>query len=205
MHFHYVDIGTSNFGTSAKHRKPDENLLLVEPLQFYLNDLPNHANIYKANFAISDKEYTTTIFYVPPTDITRLGLPAWVRGCNSINDYHPTVKKVLGEMNIPLDVVQKQETQVISFKTLIDKYDIDAIDSLKIDTEGHDHVILENVLNTIDATGIEITQIVVEYHPAFKNTEQIDALFARAAETLGYTEFGINKANKGLKKIKPSV
>ena len=41
MYYNYVDIGTSNFNTSADTElaivDPSINVLLIEPLDFYLN------------------------------------------------------------------------------------------------------------------------------------------------------------------------
>ena len=200
MHFHYVDIGTSNFKTNLKYKKDTEHILLVEPLQFYLNDLPNGVGIIKSNCAVSDKDSVTKIFFVSPEDIEKYKLPGWVKGCNSINDYHPTVKNYLLKNNLSLDIIKSQEVEILSFETLVSKYGISSIGQLQIDTEGHDHVILRNVLDLIDKSKFKISKIIVEWEPSFGNTNELELLISKAI-SLGFKDLGFHKNNRIISKL----
>lgn len=200
MHFQYVDVGTSNFKTNLKFKKDGNLILLVEPLLFYLNELPAGDEIFKANFAISDKDSSTKIFYIHPTNIEKYKFPRWFRGCNSINDYHPTVKAHLLKHNLSLDIIESQTVEIITFKKLVEIYKITSIRQLQIDTEGHDHVILKNVLDYIKDTNFEISQIKFEWEPSFGNTEQLRNLINDAA-LLGYKDLGQNKNNWTISKL----
>jgi hypothetical protein len=195
MHFQYIDIGTSNFKTSLKYKKIGELLLLVEPLQFYLNDFPDDSEIIKANYAVSNIDSTTTIFYVHPKNIEKYGLPMWFKGCNSIDNYHPTVKAYLFKVNVPLSIVDQQRVEVISFKTLIKKFNVMSVTQLQIDTEGHDHIILGNVLECIKEKRCTINKIIVEWEPSFNNTPQIETLIREFCK-IGYNDLGYNKNNR---------
>ena len=80
--FDFVDIGTSDFDTSVDFLKPGQKVLLVEPLKYYLDRLPDGPGIFKANYAISTKIRTGYMFYVEEELIHKYGLPNWIRGCN---------------------------------------------------------------------------------------------------------------------------
>ena len=55
MKFDFVEIGTSDFDTNLDKRKKGQKILLVEPVKYYLDKLPNGEGIFKNNCAISDK------------------------------------------------------------------------------------------------------------------------------------------------------
>jgi len=166
MNFKFVDIGTSDFDTRVREINNEEKILLVEPLFYYLSNLPDGNGIFKANFAISDKNGFGKIYYVKSEIIKEYGLPNWFRGCNSLNHKHPTVLKFLNKLNKPETLISVEETRIISFRELIKIYGISSIESLKIDTEGHDSVILNDVYQAI-LDGFVIKEIQVEYIEEF--------------------------------------
>lgn len=168
MIFNYVDIGTSDFETSLEICKPNETILLVEPLFTYLRNLPDPSNAIKANFAISDNSGWGDIFYVPSETIEQHNLPYWVRGCNSLNKPHVNVTA----LNLPEGIVQTQKVRTITFTQLVDIYEIEHIDQLKTDTEGHDHIILSSVIDAIN-NGLTVNQIISEYKVDFGNLNEM--------------------------------
>lgn len=198
MYFNFVDIGTSDFGTSVKNKKNGQTVLLVEPLAFYLNALPNIEGVTKANFAISDQDAIIKIFYITPANIIKYNLPRGFKGCNSIGKEHPTVVKYLTDYSLPLDIIESQEVKVISFSSLISRYNIEEIGRLKIDTEGHDHIILRNVLTVIHQLNFKIKEITFEYEPSFGNTVELE-LIVKDFLTIGYEDLGFHKNNRLLK------
>jgi FkbM family methyltransferase len=112
----------------------------------YLDSLPDKSNVTKVNCAISNINGTIDVYYVKPEDIIKYNLPNWVRGCNSINKPHPTVLNLLGDKHD--SVITKEVVQVINWSRLVDIYKIESIKYLKIDTEGHDGLILDDYYNT---------------------------------------------------------
>ncbi len=72
-------------------------------------------------------------------------MPGWVRGCNSINKPHPSIQNLLREQHD--SVISIQKVKCITWDTLINEFNVSSIDFLKIDTEGHDHIILEEYHN----------------------------------------------------------
>ena len=151
MHYKYVDIGTSDFDTSLAFINQDniENILLVEPLSYYLNKLPVFPNVIKDNVAVSNSSGKVKVYFLPDDVISKYNLPWWLRGCNKINLRHILVEKNLIEHNLSLDLVESVDVDVITFDMLCQRHNISSIDSLKIDTEGHEEFILPDVLGKV--------------------------------------------------------
>jgi FkbM family methyltransferase len=136
MKVEIVEIGTSDFRTEAGKKKG----LFVEPIKEYYDRLPK---CLKENVAVSNYNGEIDIYYIPSSRIEGLGLPNWLRGCNSVNHIHPTILS----MGFRKHVV-KNTVEVVRIKDLLLKHDITDIELLKIDTEGHDCVILNDFLDT---------------------------------------------------------
>lgn len=133
-----VEIGTSDFRTQAGL----VDGLFIEPIKEYFDRLPN---CNKENVAISDIAGELDIFYIPSDTIKKNNLPNWVRGCNSIHKIHPTIISSGWSEFVVCDHVKVER-----IKTVFDRNNIKHIDILKIDTEGHDCVILNDFLDTVE-------------------------------------------------------
>ena len=142
MHYDFIEIGTSDFRTLIQTCNDNEIGLSIEPIKMYLDNLPNKPNVTKVNCAISNENGSIDVYYVKPDDIIKYNLPHWVRGCNSINKPHPTVLNLLGNKHDI--VITKESVKVLNWLKLIEMYHIETIGYLKIDTEGHDGLILDD-------------------------------------------------------------
>ena len=176
MHLDYVDIGTSDFDIGSGTIEYNKTYLLVEPVEYYLNNIPNTSNVFKANYAISDAEGVIDVYYVEESNIQKYNLPYWVRGCNKVNTKHPTVVKLLEDIGISEDIFTCKKVKCITFNTLRQIYNITYINKLKIDTEGHDHIVLKEVANCLFQSSICIDNIMLEYLPVFGNTDSINEI-----------------------------
>jgi hypothetical protein len=143
--YDFIEIGTSDFDTLIEDSSGKIGLT-IEPLPFYLNNLPNSPTVIKVNCAITDHDGQIDIFYLEPTDIENYDLPGWLRGCNSINEPHPSTMIELRNRGIE-HLMKSHTCECLSWKTLVNRYDIESIELLKIDTEGHDCVIINSILN----------------------------------------------------------
>jgi FkbM family methyltransferase len=143
INYDFIEIGTSNFHTLIEDCSDDTIGLSIEPIQTYLNDLPNKPNVTKVNAAISDQDGEIEIYNIPLSNIRKYNLPIWVKGTNSVLKPHEYARQKLGE-DFYDSIVSIDKVPTISWKTLISQYSIKTIDYLKIDTEGHDHVILKS-------------------------------------------------------------
>lgn len=162
MEYDFIEIGTSDFRTLIEDPPPGKGIS-VEPLKYYLDKLPDNPNVIKSNFALTNFVGEIDIYWVTPENIKKYNLPNWVRGCNSINKPHPTVKSLLKENYN--NVVNIDKVKCITWESFIHLYGIEAIDYLKIDTEGHDGVILEEYLNVCKSkSNLLANTILFEYN-----------------------------------------
>ena len=146
-----IEIGTSDFRTQAGQ----VDGVFIEPVKYYYDRMVEQASFGSAfirhfeNVAISDYEGSQLMWGVKKDKLDLF--PQWIRGCVKIGEIHPTIIKVCADMGIAHNqVVGVERTQVVRIKSIIDKYNITALDLLKIDTEGHDCIILNDYLNTVD-------------------------------------------------------
>lgn len=174
LYYDYVDIGTCDFDIADNIFLPTKKYLLVEPLSFYLDKTPVGPNIEKLNAAVSSVAGELDCYYVDPQIIVRYNLDDWVKGCSSINQKHPTIALLEEQHGINLTSVQR--VPVVTFHDILIKYKINFIENLKIDTEGHDHIILTDVASAILQGDLIVSNIKFEYLQAFKNLDTLDAI-----------------------------
>jgi FkbM family methyltransferase len=146
MWYDFIEIGTSDFDTLIQTTEGKIGLS-IEPLKFYLDKLPKNKNVIKVNCAISNKNGTTTVYWVNPEDIQEYNLPIYLRGCNSINRPHKTTMRLLIENDLEF-LMKETECEMITWNNLVNRYDVEGVDFLKLDTEGHDCVIINNMLDS---------------------------------------------------------
>jgi hypothetical protein len=146
MRYDFIEIGTSDFDTILQESTTEIGLS-IEPLKIYLDNLPNKDNVIKVNCAISDKDGMVDVYWIDPKDIENYGLPNWLKGCNSIIEPHPSTVKELKDRNLE-HIYKKSECKSLTWSTVVEVYDIKYVEYLKIDTEGHDCFIINNILDS---------------------------------------------------------
>jgi hypothetical protein len=145
--YDYIEIGTSNFETLVETLGVDKRGISIEPINYYLDDLPIKDNNTKLNIAISDVSKKSKIYLVEKKEIEERGLPNWIKGCNSIEIPHQSVLRYLEDNNL-LDIYSSYEIDVMSFVDFSKKFNVGGIKYLKIDTEGHDFIIIKNIIES---------------------------------------------------------
>jgi FkbM family methyltransferase len=176
MFYNFIEIGTSDFNTLVESCSDEDVGLCIEPIFEYLEKLPSKKNVVKVNCAVSNSVGEVDIFYVRPEDIERLGFGHFARGCNSINEPHPTLLRKFKQKY--LDVVIRKRVPVLSWLELIRLYNIDGVDYLKVDTEGHDAVILRDYFNEcVKNEGLFAKKILFERN-ALTNHALMDGVIA---------------------------
>jgi hypothetical protein len=150
MHYNFIEIGTSDFDTEIQTCADSAVGLSIDPILYYLQRLPSKQHVMRVLGAISDSDGFTDVYFVPPEMIELHRLPDWVRGCNSIGAPHPTVFNLLKNAGAdPAAFIRKTKIPQFSMCTLLQMYNVSSCDYLKIDTEGHDVVILSNYIEAI--------------------------------------------------------
>ncbi len=176
LHYDYIDIGTSDFDVADGLFITDKRYLLVEPMQEYLDRLPSGDHIVKECAACSDFDGFLDLHYVPPAAVQDLGLPQWVKGCNKLNEKHPILVDLLARRGQGLDIIEVRKVPTMRFASLLTKHGASSAGYIKIDTEGHDHIILEQIAQCILRGNFICDRIKVEYIRGRynNNTEQLD-------------------------------
>jgi len=156
--YDFVEIGTCFFDTLIE--KADDNTvgLSVEPIKMYQDKLPNKPNVVKVNAAlVADEdlgEGNIDFYYVHEDIINKHNLGGWLAGCNTVNkphDFHVAYYYNPYEWHLAEDkskfttynllemgMVNIDNVKCLTFKNLVDQYEIDYIKYLKVDVEGYD-------------------------------------------------------------------
>jgi FkbM family methyltransferase len=143
--YDFIEIGTSDYDTLIEVATDETIGLSIEPIEEYLNSLPNKKNVTKVNAAISidGTSNDVEIFYIPRNVIVDNDLHPYWGGCNIIGKMHPMyVRNQTVKENIKSKLVKQ-----ITIKELYSLYNIHKVKFLKIDTEGYDCDILQHWLD----------------------------------------------------------
>lgn len=142
-----VEIGTCDFDLEVE--KKYARVLSVEPLKCYFDRIPVRSGCTKVNVAVSDAPGTTDMYYVPIEDRISHGLPDWISGCNSLGKPHKTVENVIESSGLQ-SLRKTLPVRVVSYGQLMANHAVSGVGYLKIDTEGHDPVILKSMIEYCD-------------------------------------------------------
>jgi FkbM family methyltransferase len=184
MNIDFLEIGTSNFETLLQSCRDDEIGISVEPLKFYLDDLPDKPNVEKVNVAITSNKPcdSINIFYIPPDVVDNQKLPKWFKGCNKIGNYHPLHIEHKVEQYVKIDNVP-----LVNISDFLEQKNIRTIQFLKIDTEGHDVIIMKGLYDYLkdkeDIYYPRKIQFESNEHTSIEKVNSITKLFL----SLGYT------------------
>ena len=177
-HYHFIEIGTSDFDTLIQTCSDESVGLSIEPLQMYLDRLPNKPNVKKITAAVSDVDSEIDIYYIPLETVFEYNLPVWVRGCNSVTKPHDFTRNKLGEEFYD-EIVQCDTVPTVSWETLVSRYNVKSLDLLKIDTEGHDHIILKSYLTECEKNPkLYANKIIFEYNEG-SNKFELDKIIKK--------------------------
>ena len=140
----FIEIGTSHFDTLIQERPESEKGISIDAVKYYIDSWPFKYNVKKLNIGISDKRGIAEIYYIPANIIKLLNLPEWYYGCNSLNKYHPYHIENNLEKYVSIDRINIIPTYELFYTNKIRK-----VKFLKIDTEGHDLIILKSLYGYI--------------------------------------------------------
>jgi FkbM family methyltransferase len=142
--FYFVQIGANDgYSFDPIHhliKNYDLRGVCIEPIQEYFNELKttykNYPNVSLLKAAITEKNGNIEMYKVNKSGHN---LPNWTKGIASIDINHH--KKT----NIKGDYIETEVVKSISIDKLIQRFKIDHIDLLVIDTEGYDLKIIEMI------------------------------------------------------------
>lgn len=176
--YDFIEIGTSDFNTLIE-QYPNKKGISIEPISVYFDALPKSDSVIKLNCAITSYDGVITMNWVHPDDIIDNNLPNWIRGCNSIGSH-------IGRDAFVSDkILRSSDVNCMTWHTLAETYGVNSVDLIKIDTEGHDHIILRQILEDCVVRGIRPNQIIFENNE-LTNKIEIEKL-TNEFKLLGYS------------------
>ena len=143
--YDWIEIGACNFGSLTQESEDNNAVgISVEPIVEYLDSLPDQPNVIKVNRAITNIANTDTVklYYIPEDVINENGLPHWSIGTNKIGDYH--IKHIKHNWTHLVKIIDVKLQGISDF---LNEYKVRRLKFLKIDTEGHDCIILDGLYN----------------------------------------------------------
>jgi len=191
MNYEFVDIGTSYFATSIDKFGLNSIGILVEPIKKYLDIIPNSKTIIKANYAISDSNRkgsmsvpiceNKNLKYLTEEEILKISntYDISLGGSSILNGTEVII-------NVPSEII---ECDIITFYELCKIYEIKKINQLKIDTEGHDHIILQQVYKMVKNKKLDIDTIIFELS-LISNEEELIKVTDKFLKELNYSISG---------------
>tara|TARA_R110000803_G_scaffold102782_1_gene170912 strand:+ start:2882 stop:3577 length:696 start_codon:yes stop_codon:yes gene_type:complete len=161
-HIGFLEVGTSDFNTLIQTVSDDISGISMEPLKFYLDNLPNRSLVKKISAAlVAEPTSNVDVYYIDPSiiDDPKNDLEDYMKGCNSVgkpHDFHTHYNKYStgykDENTIIRNLVEEglvtiKKTLALTFSQLMGIYDLDYINTIKLDTEGQDAPLLQSILD----------------------------------------------------------
>lgn len=137
LRFDFLEIGTSDFDSLSHLATDITRGISVEPVRYYLDRLPSWPGVRKICAGVGSCQGDAEVFYIPDHVIQQHSLPNWMRGCNSVGDYHWQHRRFGIE-----HLVQREIVPVMSLREILQQNSVTELDFLKLDTEGQDSDIL---------------------------------------------------------------
>jgi len=184
MDIDFLEIGTSNFDTLIQTCDDSETGISVDAIKYYLDCLPNKPNVQKIHTAITSDRTSDSIdiYYIPEDVIISNNLWSWFKGCNKVGDFHPLHKS----HNIT-HLVKIEKVHLINIDEFLVENNVRKIKYLKIDTEGHDCVILNGLFKYLETKSKEYYPDKIIFESNSNISEQDIANTIYHAIDAGYT------------------
>ena len=189
MHYKFVDIGCGHQSVSSDVFGTDVVGMYVEPIWEYLNVLPSGSRIKKCNCVVSDVDGFidfNAVIIENPVYYSNSQMAKIVTNKTLRNDYLRYFRQS-GQSSIKIAASKSKKIRVQSVKlsTLFDTYDVESIEHLKIDVEGHEEVILVQLLDLIKESKVEITKEIKFEYNKLSDLVELNRVVAEF-ESLGY-------------------
>lgn len=198
----FLEVGTSDFNTMLEmyQNSPDATGISMEPLKFYLDSLPDHPQVKKLAAAlVSEPSPNIDVYYIKPEIIAdeKNDIKDFMKGCNSVgkpHDYHlhyntfstgpyegDNARNLIEE-----GLVEVSKVPCYTYKQLMEIYDIDYFDTVKLDTEGTDAILLESILDYHEETG-KLLPKYIDYETNLHNKLEDIQKVTKRLLSLGYS------------------
>jgi hypothetical protein len=144
MNYDFIEIGTSDFGET------EQSLggwgFAIDSVESIVENLPRKERVNKLCAAISSRNGRAKVYWVDAKDIADHNLPSWINGYNTIDSPHPKVLEALKEQRLSY-LMNESYCEVMTWKSLVKKCEIENVDFLKLNTKTDDNLIVSSVLD----------------------------------------------------------
>ena len=194
MKYKFVDIGCGHESVSADKFGTSVIGMYVEPIKEYLDVLPAGKNIIKENSAISDENGTikfNAVVSKNPQYFTGKAIERIVKSEKLykiyIEQYASSGQSSLFKLDTIKPFAKEIEVNSLTLESLFEKHNVTEIDYLKIDVEGAEEILLNQLIVLLDINKIKINeQIKFEYNE-LSNKAQLDKLTKYIAQQYNFT------------------
>ena len=204
MRLDFIEIGTADWDTLLQQLGDTKFGFSIEPIKKYLDNLPDKPNVKKLNYAMTDDSSLDEIdvYYVDESLIgDHTGLNGFIKGCNSVgrpHDFHTGYypdpnfwhryndRKNLPSRNLLEEgLVTQLKVRCITFEKLVNDYNIEYVEFIKIDTEGQDSKLVNSILDYSEKNGFELPKKILFETNAHNNPIEVSETCLRLVK-LGY-------------------
>jgi hypothetical protein len=182
----FIEVGTADFNTIIESCHDDAKGISIEPLEFYLDNLPNKPFVKKLAAALVPQPISSIdTYYIEPEliDKPELKLYGFMKGCNSVgkpHDYHlKYTESSTGyedEYTICRNLIEEglvtiKRVPAITYYQLMEIYNIEFVNQIKLDTEGQDSALLNSILDYYQTSGKKLPNI-IEFETNIHNNQE---------------------------------
>lgn len=128
----FIEIGSCDFNTLNNLSDAGWRGLIVDPMKKYLDRLERKPRIAYVNYAVSDNPGEIKFYEFIDEAVEK------DHDFAGMSTIHPIKEN--------LHLMKELTVKAITYSNLIKTYQVDRVDFLKIDTEGHDLIILKTVI-----------------------------------------------------------
>lgn len=179
--YDFIEIGTSNFDTLVEQSTDDTYGISIDAVKYYVDCLPPKKHVTMLNVGISNKSGELDVYFIPEEIIVKHNLPDWFKGCNCIGDYHP-----LHKYHHVSHLCTIEKVKVITPAELFISNRVRGVKFLKIDTEGHDCIILKALFDFLCRCTVEFHPLQIKFETnEHSNVEEVDEIIHLYSQ-LGY-------------------
>ena len=190
MNYDFIEIGTSDFDALIQTATHDTAGLSIDPIQFYLDRLPNKNNVKKLCCAVSfdGERGKDKVYYIPLHTIYEHQFPLWIRGCNAVGDYHYQHK-----IRNLQEYVETIDIDMVPLGDILEQNNVEQLKTLKLDTEGGDSYILQSFVPVLKNRPKENWPQTIEFETNILTPEEM------VNETIDmYVELGYRIQHRGI-------
>jgi FkbM family methyltransferase len=203
-HYKFIDIGCSHFSVSTDLFGTDVKGIYVEPIKEYLDCLPEGDEIIKECCAITNADGEIELNAIIAKDPVYFSSKQMSKIISNKEKRLEFLKKYggSGQSNVInayvktyTSSVQKKKILVptLSMESFLKKHNVTSVDYLKIDVEGYEENLLEQLIPIIERGELEINkQLKFEYNQ-LSNMENLSKLTNKICDKFDFVANYVKK------------